>query len=515
MYPFDTPVGVRVSVSLTLWLVVLSTLVLILQGWRQLDEEEQDLYAAASRELTLVAIALRSSVENAIRDGQETDIGSLLEQLELRDPTFDVFVFRGADLLGMSFGSAANLDTAQSIARRGQALRTLWVQRLPEGILAAAAPVRVGGDVIGHVVIMRPPDALQSDLEGERAAVVVSVAILVVMLAVVIWAVVKLRLQRPISQVIKAVRRIAEGDLSARIRQTGSDELAELAREFDATIDALEATRLQLSHEAETRERLEGEMLRTNRLAIVGQLAATLAHEVGSPLQVLGGRARDIVRRTDLPDDVVRSAGIIADQVDRLHGIVERFLDVARRKGPIVENVGLQGAVGEVVELLALQARRADVRLKVDVREGLTVRADPPQLQQVLLNLVQNALRASQRGATVHILAQPSSFRRVPEGAEQAAIALVVEDEGPGIPEGLREVVFQPFFTGWNADSAPSAGTGLGLSVVQSIVNDHGGIVEIHTGRNGRGTRFVAQFPITGETTATMVRRTVGREAAT
>lgn len=485
---------------------------LALQGWSQLAEEEEDLYAVADKELALVATALRSSVENAIRDDQEADIGALLEQLELKDPAFDVFVFRGADIISMSAGSAGNLDTARTIARQHQ-VPTLWVQRLSAGDLAAAAPVRVGGTLIGRVVIVRHPDALQSDLDSERKAVVISILTLVVLLSVVIWAVVKLHLQRPISLVIKAVRQVAAGDPSARIGHQGTDELAELAREFDATIDALEAARLQLSHEADARERLEAEMLRTNRLAIVGQLAATLAHEVGSPLQVLGGRARDIVQRNDLPDDVVRSADIIADQVDRVHGIVERFLDVARRKAPVAKTVNLFRASSEVVELLAPQARRVGVRFEVDVPETLAVRADPSQLQQVLLNLVQNALRASPRGAPVRILGRTSSFRRVPDGPEQPSVALCVEDEGPGVPVGHGDLVFQPFFSGWEGDPKAAAGTGLGLSVVQTIVTDHGGAIQVQTGRNGRGACFVAQFPMAVDAMEGVAAPTKTREA--
>lgn len=466
-----------------------------LHGWTQLAAEEEDLYAAAGHELGLATTAVRATIENAVRDGQEADIAYLLEQLERRDPSFEVFVFGDHEDIRSSSGSAPNLERARAVMDRNEGIDAFRIERLPGGDLAAVVPVRAGGSVLGHVVILREATALRTHLEKQRDAVFVSIGILMVVLSVVMWAVVKLRLQRPISHLITAVRRVAAGDLSARIRRPGVDEIAELAREFDSMVDALESTRVQLSREAETRERLEAEMLRTNRLAIVGQLAATLAHEVGSPLQVLGGRARDIVRRTDLPEEIARNADIIADQVDRLHGIVERFLDVARRKAPIAEDVMLESAVGEVTELLASQARRAGLRFEVSIREDLAMRADPAQLQQLLLNLLQNALRASPRGATIRICGEPSSIRAVLDGPARPAIALSVEDEGPGVPEADRRRVFEPFYTAWNGDSKAVAGTGLGLSVVQSIVADHGGVVELHAGANGRGARFVALFP--------------------
>ncbi len=465
-------------------------------GWTRLAAEEEELYAAAGHELGLATTAVRAAIENAVRDGQEADIDYLLDQLEQKDSSFHVFVFGDdEDLRSSSSSSAANLERARAMMRRHETIDSFRIERLPGGDLAAVVPVRGGDSVIGHVVILRAGTALRTHLQKERNGVFVSMGILMVVLSIVMGAVVKLRLQRPISNLIAAVRRVAAGDLSARIRRPGSDELAELAREFDSMVDALETTRIQLSREAETRERLEAEMLRTNRLAIVGQLAATLAHEVGSPLQVLGGRARDIVQRTDLPEEIVRSANIIAAQVDRVHGIVERFLDVARRKAPVAEDVMLENAVGEVTELLASQARRNGVRFEVNVRKDLAMRADPAQLQQLLLNLLQNAVRASSRGGTVRIHGEPSSIQAVPGGPARAAVALSVEDEGPGVSEAERDRVFDPFYTAWTDDAKAAAGTGLGLSVVKSIVADHGGVVELHTGTGGRGARFVALFP--------------------
>lgn len=473
-------------------------------GWAQLAAEEEELYAAAGHELGLATTAVRATIENALRDGQEADIAYLLEQLEKKDASFEVFVFGNhEDLRSSSSGSAANRERARAMMRRHETIDSFRIERLPEGNLAAVVPVRSGGSVLGHVVILRAATALRTHLQKQRDAVFVSIGILIVVLSVVIGAVVRLRLQRPVSHLITAVRRVAAGDLSARIRRPGSDEIAELAREFDSMVDALETIRIQLSREAETRERLEAEMLRTNRLAIAGQLAATLAHEVGSPLQVLGGRARDIVQRTDLPDDVARSARIIADQAERLHTIVERFLDVARRKAPVARDVMLESAVAEVTELLGSQARRAGLRFEVDIHRGLAIRADPAQLQQLMLNLLQNAVRASPRGARIRIHGAPSSIRAAPGGPAKPAVALSVEDEGPGIPEADRRRIFEPFYTAWTADPEAVAGTGLGLSVVKSIVADHGGVIEVHPGANGAGARFIASFPSPSEPRAT------------
>lgn len=488
----------RISTSLTLWLVGLIVLILGAHGFTQLATEEAALLSESRRELTLIATAIRSGVENAVRDGQQADLKALLDEVELKDPTFDVFVFdsKGGSM-GRSWGSTAKLARARALARERQNEHHIQLNLTGEHDLSAVAPYRIGGKIAGQVVIFRPSSAMHADLRQERNAALASIFALVVAISIMIWAVINLRLQRPISKMIAVVHRVADGDLSARIHKPGSDELAILAREFDGMVEVLEKTRSRLAQEAGRREKLESEMLRANRLAIVGELAATLAHEVGSPLQVLAGRAADLARRQDLPSDVWRSAGIIEGQVDRINDIVERFLDVARRKAPVVEAVSVKRALGEVAELVGPQYRRMGVHLDVHVGD-FTIRADPAQIQQVLLNLLQNALRASPYGATVRIEAVLSSFRRFADGPIEPSIAISVEDEGSGI-QVSPAVLFQPFFSGWESESGKASGTGLGLSVVRTIMNDHGGIVSVERTTRGSGARFVVHFPTRDE----------------
>lgn len=488
----------RLSISLGLWLVALSVVVLGVFGWIQLEEEEADLYSAVARELLLVGTAVRSTVENATRDEKEADIEALIEKLELQDPAVDVFVFsHKSELLSRSPGSDGNLSDARQLAagvRRGAPAR---VEQLKGGHLGVVVPLMTRGHELGCVVILRPPHVLQADLRDERNATLLSMLTLAGFLSAGVWIVVQLRLQRPISHMVSVVQRVAAGELSARTRLRGADDLEAFGQEFDAMVESLERARFELSREAATRERLEEEMLRANRLAIVGELAATLAHEVGSPLQVLGGRARDMVERADLPIDLRKSVEIMVQQVERVHQIVQNFLDVARRKAPSLETVDLGSIVSDVVELLSPQARRQGVRFQVELVPKPSVLADAAQLQQVLLNLLQNALRASARGQSIWIRVLGSSFQRLPGGPVLASLALSVEDEGCGLPGGDAQVVFQPFFTAWERSSTQPIGTGLGLSVVRTIMADHGGIVRAEDRIGERGTRFVVHFPLT------------------
>lgn len=491
--------AVRLAVSLALWLTGSVVAVLGVHGWLQLKAEEADLASAAQRELVLLTTAIRENVENAIRDAQQTDVEALLEQLELKDPSFDVFVFQpdGA-LMGSSKGSASNAQLARSLAQTSNASNPLRVLELERGGLAGLAPLRDRDMALGQLVILQPATVLSTDLQRERHATLLSIAMVIVALAGVITAVTRLSVDRPLARVIAGVRRVQSGDLSARIDLTGRNEFAELAREFDSLTETLDQTRRELAREAETRARLETEMQRANRLAVVGELAATLAHEIGSPLQVLNGRARELTGRTDLSPPVLRSVTIMLQQTERVHGIIERLLNVARRKAPTVARFDVRESVKQVVELLSTQVRHAGVHLTTEISEVPLLQGDPAQIQQVLLNLLQNALRASFKGTQVRVSVSCSSFARSTTSHTSQpvpSVAIGVEDEGIGIPAELRERVFEPFFTAWTHDTTRE-GTGLGLAVVRSIVRDHDGVVNVTPGDRS-GSRFVVHLPLT------------------
>jgi signal transduction histidine kinase len=282
------------------------------------------------------------------------------------------------------------------------------------------------------LILIRSMAALNSDLADERAATVQSIALLGLALAGITFIVLHFRLHRPVRALQRGIQRVAEGDLSLRLHSPGRDEVAELAREFDRMADALERARDGLAAETRRRQHLEQEIERVHRLVVVGELAAVLAHEIGSPLQVLQGRATMLAGTAELPEQARRNAEIIVEQTTRVAAIVEQLLGVARRRTPRFEPIDPTGPVRTVVEFLEPHARRAGVRLEASLTPMPLVRADAPQLQQIMLNLIQNAVRAADSGGVVRIEAALESVGTFHQ------VRLAVADSGPGIEGDLR-----------------------------------------------------------------------------
>jgi signal transduction histidine kinase len=296
----------------------------------------------------------------------------------------------------------------------------------------------------------------------------------------------------PIGRMVALARRVGAGDLSGRLSPSGHDELADLGREIDRTVGALADARSRL--EAETAAKIETieQLRRADRLVTVGKLASGVAHELGTPLNVASARAKMIAVGEVEGGDARESARIVMDQTARMGRIIRQLLDFARPRRPVREPVDLRNIARQVASLLEPIANPRGVRLECpDGTPEATANVDAAQVQQVASNLVVNAIQASDAGGTVRI---GSGVRRVRPpadlgGPEAEYAVMIVEDEGRGIPESDLTHIFEPFFTTKDVGE----GTGLGLSVSNGIVREHGGWIGVSS-RPGR-TRFEVFLP--------------------
>jgi two-component system, NtrC family, sensor kinase len=238
-----------------------------------------------------------------------------------------------------------------------------------------------------------------------------------------------------------------------------------------------------------TRERLR----HADRLQTIGQLASGVAHELGTPLSVIGMRARLIASGEATGRQAQASAAAILDQSARMTAIVRQLLDYARRQGSPMGLVDLRQVVSGALAMLEPLAQELGVRVELRLpEEPVIVRGDKTQLQQVVTNVAVNGIQAMPRGGRLRIevaQGQPGgSLARADAHADFARIR--VTDDGPGVPPEILDHVFDPFFT----TKPVGEGTGLGLAVVQTIVQEHGGSVTVSS-EPGHGASFTVLLP--------------------
>jgi len=299
---------------------------------------------------------------------------------------------------------------------------------------------------------------------------------------------------KPLHRLIEKTRAIGSGDLTVRLDANAHDELGELARAFNQMCAELEAAQESVRAETEARIKALEQLRHADRLKTVGRLASGIAHELGTPLNVVAGRAALIVSGKLSADDITDSAVTIRKQAERMTRLIRQLLDFARRRNPKREHVEIAPVVAEVLTLLKPQANKRGVTLELaDTPAPLAVLLDTGQVQQLFTNLLMNAIQAMPDGGRVAI-SMKTEHKTPPAGVEaptQDYVRVDVSDEGTGIAEENLPYLFEPFFTTKDVGE----GTGLGLPIAHGIAAEHGGWIEV-TSVIRQGSCFSVYLPL-------------------
>jgi two-component system, NtrC family, sensor kinase len=296
---------------------------------------------------------------------------------------------------------------------------------------------------------------------------------------------------RPLDQLIAKTHRVGQGDFSQPLELRGHDELSELATALNEMCRQLDEQQQQIRNETAERLAAMEQLRHADRLKTVGRLAAGIAHELGTPLNVVSGRAGLIASGKLTDDEIRQSARTIKAEAERITGIIRQLLDFARRRSPHRNQIDLRDIARQTAQLLEPLALKRGIRLHVeDHGAPVTAHADFAQIQQVVTNLVMNAIQAMDNGGQVRVRMGRQARDDQPEGSPSRLAFLAVEDQGSGIaPEDL-EHIFEPFFT----TKQVGEGTGLGLSIAEGIVREHGGWMDVES-QPGEGSRFTVFLP--------------------
>jgi signal transduction histidine kinase len=291
-------------------------------------------------------------------------------------------------------------------------------------------------------------------------------------------------------------------ELTSSLEQMVGDRTAALERALAENRALLETLRqwndaLERRIEERTRDLAEAQrmLIRQDRMAAIGRLAAGVAHEINNPLGILAGFAEGLLDRSQHPAlaaepafrDFPEYLRLIGQEVDRLKTIVQRFLGFARTRSPEKQLIDANSIAKHVLALLAEHAQREGKELAGDLTSAeVWIEADPEQLKQAVLNLAINGLDAVDRGGSV----------RIATAARDGVVEMCVRDNGEGIPDELRARVFEPFFS----TKPPEKGTGLGLALCHDLVRENGGEIELKASTVGVGSEFVIRLPSAGHT---------------
>lgn len=299
---------------------------------------------------------------------------------------------------------------------------------------------------------------------------------------------------RPLRVLVEGSRRVAAGDFAHQIQLDSSDEMAELAKDMNNMTNRFREIRDDLDSQVKQRTK---EVVRSEQLASVGFLAAGVAHEINNPLasialcaESLEDRVGDIMSVDDgVPDEelddevaVLREyLKMIQDEAFRCKEITERLLDFSRLGDVEKQSTDLTELAQSVIDTVKHLGRYKEKEIRFDHPAPVYAEVNSQEMKQVMLNLLTNALDSLERGGQVDVTIESCQNRAV----------MVVQDNGCGMTNEVRQHLFEPFFT----RRRDGQGTGLGMSITYRIVNDHGGDISAHSDGPGAGSRITVSLP--------------------
>ena len=484
--------SMSVSTRLIFFLTVAVGIVMVVSGYFILRQREAILARALRNELNAHTVTLQIALEDSFGAGRVDDAQGLIDRLS-ENPRISRIVLiseEGRVAISSSPLGAGAFTSAREIGRVLESGETisLFHHEAGQEVFSIIAPVRLNSTRRGAIEVSQPAELFQADAARARRDITVITLLLFATIILVVQLVMRLSLMRPIKELLTGARLIGEGNLTYRVTvPNGGSEITALAEEFNRMASGLNEQRLAIGHEAEERLRLERELRDSERLALVGRLASGVAHEMGTPLNVIKGRVEILRGQSDIPREKrLRHLNIIEAQADAIAVTVRQLLALARPLHLHCEPVAMADLIAGAVELIEAEAGQRRVTVEVGRVDHLHVIGDRMLLHQVMMNICVNGLHSMPEGGRLRIECLPATLSQ----SGRPCIGLRVIDTGYGIAPEHLEQIFDPFFT----TKEIGEGTGLGLSVSRRIVEEHGGWIEAANGDDG-GAAFSFWLP--------------------
>jgi signal transduction histidine kinase len=479
----------RIATRIFLYLFTLIAIASAALGYVSLQDERDHLLSGIRSEARLMARSLAAVLRFYHPGDPNVDLDKLLADISPRQwsPTP---MLRFYDQEGAPKGVACAHCNPLPLPHKKIDLHALdengreeFLERGVDQFYSIIVPVKGPGDTKqGALEVVLSLKQVNRTLAGTTRRFLLFTVVLVVGLGALIIIIARWNITQPIHKLIEAARQLGSGDFSSRVEASGVVDLDRLIDELNRMAEQLEEQSSNRDRFYQEKLQLEKGLRHAEKLASIGQLSSGLAHEIGTPLNVISGRAEHLLSKIDENDPARKALLTIVQQSEHISALIERLLAFSRKEEQAFTELSLQHSIREAYSLCLMRSNRnrSEIGLDLDICDDSMI-GDADALQHMFVNLFLNSFQAIEGAGEIHV----SIKNQFPH-----TLTIVYEDNGPGIPKEQRTRIFDPFYT----TKQVGEGTGLGLFIVANIVEEHNGDIVIEDSPAG-GVRFVICLP--------------------
>jgi len=444
---------------------------------------EREVEARMELDVELIAQAIRLPLSRSLERGREGAVKQAIESAFNIDQVYGAYVYDSAGEKIASAGRSEALPQKGHITmlaaegdRTGE-----YGQVAGRNVYSYFVPLTDSGERnIGLLQVTRKVSDFRAYISDLRQLVLILLGISVFFIS----GLVSFGHHRAIGQYLKdlgsSMSRVRSGDRQHRAAIRGPREILELEATFNGMLDSMQAAEVEVELQTKQKEALKESLRQAEKLAAIGELAAGVAHELGTPLSIIDGRAQQGLRQKNLSKNDISHYSAIRAEVKRMENIIRQLLDFGRKHTLQLRSVDAESvARSALVTLQQSMETSTEIQLKGELPAPKFL-ADPAWIERALLNLLKNAVQAD-----------PSGKVCLSWKSEQDEVIFYVDDNGPGVDQENRSRIFEPFFT----TRPVGDGTGLGLSLVHRLVEEHQGRIQIRRNESG-GAQFQVNLPV-------------------
>ncbi len=463
------PRRISVRVALLLYVLVPLTLSIALTGSFTLKLWEQQVEARMQSDLEMVARAIQLPLSHAMERDRQGGVEQALESAISMDSVYSAYAY---DQEGQQIASAGKRDPNPQRDK----LTTLAAAGERQGEYGQVGDRRVysffaplidsRNQTTGLLQLTRRERDFRQYIARVRRYALLWLGLGVLVMTILVLVGQQQALGRHFQSLVAGMQRVAAGETRYRLPLSGPKEIASLSTSFNTMLNSIQAAEEEIQRNRQEQLELAQQLRQSEKLAAIGQLAAGIAHELGTPMSTIGGTAQRALRQATDASPHADAFRRIQHEIQRMEVIVRQLLDFSHRRR--LQRRTLQPAkVAESARAAIAEEAASHQPVEISLcgaSDATAFSADPIRIEQSLVNLLRNAIQT-----------QSARHVRLSWLTSASHVIFAVEDDGPGIPAAIRPHLFEPFFT----TKTVGKGTGLGLAVVHGIIREHGGSVRV------------------------------------